>query len=180
MLLLNKQPSRTCQLNDLYIDRTNRFVHLLSSHFFFPLGVQLPLAYKCQFLLNTHTSSFPGVWFSLRNTTYQNNSIVTLDDIGEGDDALLCKTNGIACCRSTDISYPLLVLGNWFFPSGARVSPASYNNNNTDFFRDRDKMVVRLNRRRGGEDGIYRCEIPDSANVTQTIYIGVYTAGSGE
>ena len=37
-------------------------------------------------------------------------------------------------------------------------------------------MMVQLNRRRGGEDGIYRCEIPDSMNVTQTIYIGVYTA----
>ena len=37
-----------------------------------------------------------------------------------------------------------------------------------------------MNRRRGGVDGIYRCEIPDSRNDTQTIYIGVYTAGSGE
>ena len=37
--------------------------------------------------------------------------------------------------------------------------------------------MVRLNRRRGGEDGIYRCEIPDSMNVNQNIYIGVYTAG---
>ena len=40
-------------------------------------------------------SSFQGacdVWFSLRNTTYQTNSIVMLEDIGEGDDdALLCE-----------------------------------------------------------------------------------------
>ena len=40
-------------------------------------------------------SSFPGagdVWFSLRNTTYQNKSIVLLEDIGEGDDdAVLCE-----------------------------------------------------------------------------------------
>ena len=41
-------------------------------------------------------------------------------------------------------------------------------------------MVVRLNRRRGGEDGIYRCEITDSMNVDQTIYIGVYTGSTGE
>ena len=40
-------------------------------------------------------------------------------------------------------------------------------------------MVV-LQRRRGGVDGIYRCEIPDSMEVTQTIYIGVYTTGDGE
>ena len=29
-------------------------------------------------------------------------------------------------------------------------------------------------------EGIYRCEIPDAMNVTQTIYIGVYSASIGE
>ena len=37
-----------------------------------------------------------------------------------------------------------------------------------------------MHRRRGGEKGIYYCEIHDSMNVMQTIYIGVYTAGTGE
>ena len=86
-------------------------------------------------------SSFPGaddIWFSLRNTTYQNYSIVTLEGIGEGGDALLCITNYTACCRPP------------------------------------------LNRRRGGEEGIYRCEIPDAVNVTQAIYIRVYSASTGE
>ena len=39
--------------------------------------------------------SVPGagnVSFSLNGTTYQNNSLVTLENIGEGDDALLCLT----------------------------------------------------------------------------------------
>ena len=49
-----------------------------------------------------------------------------------------------------------------------------------DLYRNRVQMVVSLNRRRGGEEGIYHCEIPDSTNVSQTIYIGVYTAQSGE
>ena len=41
--------------------------------------------------------------------------------------------------------------------------------------------MVLLHRRRGGEDGVYRCEIHDALNVThQTIYIGVYTADTGE
>ena len=40
--------------------------------------------------------------------------------------------------------------------------------------------MVRMNRGRGGEDGIYYCEIPDSTNVMQIIYIGVYTATTGE
>ena len=109
------------------------------------------------------------VWLSLNGTTYQNNSCVTLEDIGDGDDgddALLCRTNRTDCCRSGGI-------GNWYFPNGTRLpSTGAW----WDFHRTRGQMVVRLNRRRGGEDGIYRCEIPDSVNVTQTVYIGVYTA----
>ena len=118
-------------------------------------------------------SFFPGaggVWFSLKNITYQNNSIVMLEDIGEGDDALLCITNQTSCCKNPAI-------GNWFFPNESRVPSAG---NQSDFHRTRGHMKVHLQRRRGGVEGIYRCEIPDVLNVTQTIYIGVYSASTGE
>ena len=39
------------------------------------------------------------VWFSLNGTTYQNNSCVALEDIGKGNNALLCVTNQTACCN---------------------------------------------------------------------------------
>ena len=113
-------------------------------------------------------SSSPGVRFALNGTTYQNNSIVTLEDIGEGDDALFCLTDLTACCQPGSTSD----LGNWFFPNGTRV-PSS--GNNWDFHRTRGQSVLRLQRRRGGEDGIYHCEISDAMNVTQTIYVGVYS-----
>ena len=96
---------------------------------------------------------------------------MTLEDISDGDDALLCVTNLSACCRSPNAR------GNWFFPNKTRVPSAGVH---WDFHRTRDQMVVPLQRRRGGVNGIYRCEIPDSINVTQSIYIGVYTAGTGE
>ena len=115
------------------------------------------------------------VWFSLRGTIYQNNSIVMLEDIGENDDALLCITNQTACCRPTDGMGH--VLGNWFFPNGTRV-PSS--GNQWDIYRNRGQMVVRMHRRRGGEEGIYHCEIPDAMNVTQTLYIGLYSTSTGE
>ena len=92
---------------------------------------------------------------------------MTLEDIGEGDDALLCITN----LSGSGIR-------NWFFPDGSRVS--SSENVNTTFYRTRSDMVVILNYKRGGVDGIYHCEIPHSMNATQTIYIGVYTANSGK
>ena len=71
----------------------------------------------------------------------------------------------------------MFMLGNWFFPNGTKVSSAD---NQYNFYRTRGQMVVLLNRRRGGVEGIYHCEIPDSLNVFQTIYIGVYSASTGE
>ena len=96
---------------------------------------------------------------------------MTLEDIGEGDDALFCLTDFTACCQSGFTSGNGTVLGNWFFPNGTRV-PAS--GNQWDFHITRGQSVVRLQRRRGGEEGIYHCEIPDAMSVIQTIYIGVY------
>ena len=96
-----------------------------------------------------------------------------LEDIGEGDDALLCKTNQTACCRPPHSR----AIGNWFFPNGTRVPSA---NSQSDFYRARGQMVVRMNRRRGGVEGIYRCEIPDTFGFIQTLYIGVYSASTGE
>ena len=117
------------------------------------------------------------VRFSLNGTTYQNNSCVALEDIGKGNNALLCVTNQTACCRPPYTGKNGPGNGNWFFPNGTRVPSIG---EKSDFYRTREKMVVRLNRKKGGEDGIYRCEIPDSMNFTQTIYIGVYTASTGE
>ena len=115
----------------------------------------------------------------LRGIPYQNNSIVMLEDIGQNDDALLCITNYTACCRPPYTGG--LALGNWFFPNGTTVpSETATSGEEWDFFRTRDQMMVRLHRRRDGVEGIYRCEIPDAINVTQTIYIGVYSGRTGE
>ena len=119
-----------------------------------------------KFVNSIEHSNFTGagdVWFSLNGTTYQNNSCVALEDIGEENNSLHCVTNQTACCKSNGSAK-----GNWFFPNGTRVSSSSQL---SGFHRTRQKMAVRLNRRRGGEDGIYRCEIPDSMNVNQYIYM---------
>ena len=49
-------------------------------------------------------SLFPragDIWFSLNNTTYQNNSKVTLEEIGKRDNALLCMSNLTTCYNQT-------------------------------------------------------------------------------
>ena len=143
-------------------------------------NMYLSWVWQCT-LLTVHTSyNFPGagnVWFSLRGTTYQNNSCVALEDIGENDTALLCMTNLTACCRPPYTGENGSVLGRWFFPNGARVISSD---NQVDFYRIRGQMGIYLNRRKGGVEGIYHCEIPDSVNIIQTIYIGLYTASTGE
>ena len=118
--------------------------------------------------------------FSLNSTTYQNNSLVTLEDIGEGDDALFCVTDNTACCARDQVPGHG-ILGDWYYPNGTGV--ANYYNGQYimwDFYGNRGPSVVRLNRRRGGVTGIYHCEIPDAAGVDQTLFVGVYTAGTGE
>ena len=103
------------------------------------------------------------VWFSLDDTTYQNNSIVTLEDISEGDGALDCKTSQTTRYKPRQ--------GNWFFPNETRVPSGGLM---WYFYRTRSDMAVSMHRRGSGVDGIYHCVIPDSTNVNQTIYIGVY------
>ena len=119
-----------------------------------------------------------NVTFSLRNTTYQNNSLVTLEDIGEDDDALLCVTDLTACCRPPYTGEMGPDIGNWFFPNGTRVPNGDDNITSGllwDFYRTSSHSMILLNRRRGGVNGIYRCEIPDALGVTQTIYIETTT-----
>ena len=128
-------------------------------------------------------SSFPvidSVWLSLNGITYQNNSLVTLEDIGENDTALLCITNQTTCCRPLNTGEKGFSIRNWIFPNDTKVPSSSVNGTQWNFYRERGQMVVYLYRRRCGVDGIYYCKIPDSLNVTQTIYIGVYTATTGE
>ena len=131
-------------------------------------------AYPCD--ISSHAGAGEAIWFSFRGVAYQNNSLVTLEDIGEWSDALFCVTDQPACCRSPYIGVNVPAIGNWYFPNGTRVVSSSFQ---WDFQRTRGQSVVLLHRRRGGDNGIYRCEIPDAMNVTQTIYIGVYTASTG-
>ena len=133
------------------------------------------------------TKVFPdtgkGVRFSLRSAIFQNNSLVSLEDIGEWGDALLCVTDLTACCQPPYTGIIRYLLGNWFFPNGTRLRyfyPNYTSDTQWDFFRSRGHVIVYMHRRRGGVNGIYRCEIPDAMNVTQTMYIGVYTANTGE
>ena len=99
---------------------------------------------------------------------------MNLEDIGEGDKALRCKTDLTRCCNNL---HGGTSLGTWFYPNGSGVPKQE---KKWDFHRGRGFMVVVMQRKRGGVNGIYRCKIPDAMNVFQNIYIGVYNTSTGE
>ena len=113
-------------------------------------------------LMMTMVLSFSGtgeVRFTFKGAVLNNNSLVTAEDIGEGDNSLRCMTDNTSCCRRPyTSSLGQQALGNWFFPNGTRVqsSPRQW-----DFHRTRGHMLVLLHRRRGGVDGVYRCIVPE-------------------
>jgi hypothetical protein len=110
-----------------------------------------------------------GVRLYLNDNQLTNYSIVNIEDIGEGDSALICYTNSSDCCMSQRV-------GEWYFPNGSAVSKQG---EMKDFYRDREEMMVRLNRRNNATSpiGIYCCDISGS---NRNICIGAYNLGDGK
>ena len=115
-----------------------------------------------------------GIWLILNGVQYTNNSVVNITDIGTGSAALICTTTNQACCLSTDGSQ-------WYFPDGSTVQRTG-----TTYYRSRTISIggggtIRLNRNpHGTTTGIFHCDIPDGSGDLQSLYVGIYTATTGE
>ena len=112
----------------------------------------------------------------LNGTVIPNHGLVLLEDIGESDAALLCLTDNRMCCGRSQ-SPGGGILGDWYYPNGTGVANIGQQ---WEFYRNRGPSVVRLNKRRGGVNGIYHCKIPDQNGVSQSLYVGVYTRNTGK
>ena len=123
-------------------------------------------------MMCVNLSCATGIGLTLKNVQYTNNSVVTTTNIGTGNDALLCTTTNQPCCLSTDGSH-------WYFPDGSQVQRTG-----TTYYRTRTfdgSSTVRLNRNpEATTTGIFRCDIPDGSGDLQSIYVGIYTATTGE
>ena len=116
-----------------------------------------------------------GVGFFLNGVLYGNNSIVTLDEIGEGSATLFCLTNNNDCCRSSDTPRGVGDIGDWFFPNGNTIYYSSGH-----IFRGRGPSVVTLHRRNNAQaSGVFRCVVPDASRITQHLFVGVYPVNAG-
>ena len=126
--------------------------------------------------VTVHTQTYPR--FEFRGNVLPNNSYVLRgpvngsEAIGEGvSNSLHCVTDYMNCCNSGS------GMENWYDPTGVEVSDQADGDN--DSYVTRGDGVVYLNRRRGGQSGMWRCDIPDNSGHTQSIYIymGTRTAG---
>ena len=101
--------------------------------------------------------SCSGISIEFMGVTYANNTAINITEVGEGDNAVLCRTDLIPCCRTSQ-------KGHWrIYPDG---TPVNGNRSGDDIYRDRRTMVVRLHRRNSATTptGQYCCEVPTMAN----------------
>ena len=93
-----------------------------------------------------------------------------VDAIGEDDaGALLCHTDNPDCCGKDSNK-----TGVWYFPNGTIVK--NKRSSQDEFYRNRGPQVVRLIYRQGRsftKRGLFRCEMPDSSNMNQTVYVHI-------
>ena len=108
--------------------------------------------------------------FKLGGETYRNNTLVKLEDIGEGVNALLCVSNNAFCCdRSSSFR------GEFYYPNGIAVPTQGRGHR---FYRNRETNFIRLNQRANlpitlSSLGKYRCDILDDAGIVQKLYINI-------
>ena len=113
-----------------------------------------------------------GIGLTLNGVQYTNNSVVTITDIGTGSAALLCTTTYIPCCFSADGSH-------WYFPDGSTVQRSE----TLPYYRTRSTSpgTVLLHRNSAATTtGVFRCDILDASRDLQSLYVGIYTATTGE
>ena len=96
-------------------------------------------------------------------------------DVGEGNTALFCLTDLLACCRGADTGST--GVGEWYLAGQTEPVVGINAAESTDSFaREREPSAVLLHRRNSATTptGIYRCEIPDGSGL-RTAYIGIDT-----
>ena len=119
-----------------------------------------------------------GIGLILNNVQYTNNSVVTITDIGTGSAALICTTTYRPCCFSGPAPGT-----HWYFPNGSRVerfNTLPYYRTRTSTFISPPGAVLLHHNPEGTTTGIFRCDILDANGIFQSVYVGIYTATTGE
>ena len=128
------------------------------------LSLALMVVVHCQ-------TSYPHFEFGDRVLT--NSSYIDRGGIGEGvNNSLKCVTDTSDCCAGAGSD-----VGNWFDRNGNEVHQGA--GGDTNLYVTRGEGVIYLNRIKGGAIGMWRCDIPDSDGMMQSIYIYLGTPNTG-
>ena len=120
-----------------------------------------------------------GIGLTLNNVQYTNNSVVTITDIGTGSAALFCKTTYSLCCFS-GLPPPRT---NWYFPNGSQVQNTvtlPYYKTRIDGSASLPGAVLLHRNPWATTTGIFHCKILAAYENFQSLYVGIYTATTGE
>ena len=107
-----------------------------------------------------------------------NNTLITMDSIGEEENILFCSTDREDCCTQFD---EFGITGSWFLPDGSMIHVQSSINNTQSLHITLGIQTIGLNITNNPEmpTGIYRCEMMDRDNVTHYLYAGIYPENEG-
>ena len=100
-------------------------------------------------------------------TSLANNSYIYYTNISDGNGALKCKTDNHNCCNNSDN-------GTWIDDRGTAVHQGA--DGATCLYVTREQGVASLNRKSNctpDTSGLWRCDIPNSSEVVQSLYIYV-------
>ena len=124
-----------------------------------------------------------GVSIQLLGQTIPNNSLVNYEDVlyrqrydphpTNNEQTLVCVTELVNCCNT-----PNAMFGDWYYPDGRKVgldgegTPAFQRNRGQ--YGSGQMGSVRLWRRwNPPERGLFHCQLPDTNNVVQTLYVNI-------
>ena len=106
------------------------------------------------------------MYLSLKGVVYDNNSFVTITEIGEGGDSIKCISDRMCCCHSPRF-------GEWYFPNGSAVpipfDATSFYSLQSDGFVDLNRLNSNITR----PVGQFCCVLPDATDVYQTLCINL-------
>jgi len=102
--------------------------------------------------------------FELKGAVYLNNTIVVMEDIGEGPDALHCYSTYDSCCSRGDLH----------FPNGSSVLLGGHGR---DLYKSSDVGTgfIQLNRKKRvtSPSGRYQCVLPMRNGLNASLFINI-------
>ncbi len=127
----------------------------------------------------------------LNGERLDNHTVIDPNSIGDRESypqGLFCFTNLEACCNKATSNG--IALGGWYSSNGELTNRIDAQTASALFYLRREAGSVQLARTDPESQyelnssnftgGLFRCEIPDDDNVTQTFYVGLYAPGTGD